>query len=98
MNQNTGLVRTWLRSSGSVVCWLLAFGVLVVPGIGSAQQDAKSATGVSIEQAVVLPEERASENLTNKVSATYPPLAKAARIQGNVKLAVVISKPEMWIL
>jgi TonB family protein len=56
----------------------------MLPGIGSAHQGA--------DQAIALPAQRATESLTNKVSPTYPPLAKAARIQGTVKLAVVISK------
>jgi TonB family protein len=81
-----------LISTGSIVWWFLALGALMLPVIGSAQQGPKSATEVSADQSVALPAERAAENLTNKVSPTYPPLAKAARIQGTVKLAVVISK------
>jgi TonB family protein len=64
----------------------------MLPVIGSAQQGPKNATEVSADQSIALPAERAAENLTNKVSPTYPPLAKATRIQGNVRLAVVISK------
>lgn len=41
---------------------------------------------------VEVSEANASQNLTNKVSPVYPALAKAARIQGDVRLAVVISK------
>jgi periplasmic protein TonB len=64
----------------------------MLPGIGSAQQGPKNTTEVSADQAIALTAQRATENLNNKVNPTYPQLAKAARIQGTVKLAVVISK------
>jgi protein TonB len=63
----------------SVLCWLLLLGTTFVV------QEARDST-VRISQA------NANQNLTNRISPTYPALAKAARIQGDVRLEVFISK------
>jgi TonB family protein len=63
----------------SVLCWLLLLGTTFVA------QEARDST-VRISQA------NANQNLTNRISPTYPALAKAARIQGDVRLEVFISK------
>ncbi len=81
-----------LISTGSIVGWFLTIGVLMLPAMGSAQQQTQYTTEVSTEQPTALSAERAAQNLTNKVNPTYPALAKATRIQGHVRLAVVISK------
>ena len=44
------------------------------------------------ESTVRIPAADANQNLTNRINPTYPALAKAARIQGDVKLEVFISK------
>jgi hypothetical protein len=53
-------------------------------GPDTAKQTDKGATAVKPEQA--------EPNLIEKVAPVYPPLAKQVRIQGKVKLQVVISK------
>jgi hypothetical protein len=50
----------------------------------TAKQTDKGTTAVKPEQA--------EQNLIEKVAPVYPPLAKQVRIQGKVKLQVVISK------
>ena len=62
-----------------MLCWLLVVGLL------SLAQEA-------VDSPIEVSQANASQNLTNKVSPTYPALAMAARIQGSVRLAVVISK------
>jgi hypothetical protein len=64
-----------------------------VAGPDTAKQTDKGTTAVKPEQA--------EENLIKKVAPIYPPLAKQVRIQGKVKVQVVISKagcPGFWFL
>jgi len=56
-------------------------------GPDTAKQTDKGTTAVKPEQA--------EENLVKKVAPIYPPLAKQVRIQGKVKVQVVISKTGM---
>jgi protein TonB len=63
----------------SVLCWLLLLGATFVA------QEARDST-------VLISQAKANQNLTNRISPTYPALAKAARIQGDVRLEVFISK------
>jgi TonB family protein len=55
-------------------------------------QDRTSSAQQAATAATVLQADEAGQNLVKKVAPVYPPLAKQTRIQGKVKVLVVISK------
>src|SRR5712692_9389861 len=78
--------------SSAPAYFLIATASFLVPlswghshvGRDTVAQTEKGSTAVTPEQA--------EQNLIKKVAPVYPPLAKQVRIQGKVKLQVIISK------
>jgi TonB family protein len=88
MKSNTNA--RWFTALSS--CLLIAMtSFFAAPSWGQSGAGPDTVKQTDKETTAVKPEQ-AEHNLTKRVAAVYPPLAKQVRIQGKVKVQVVISK------
>lgn len=74
---------------------LLSAGLIAAPHMPVAVDDSKAKTQATQDEKngpIRVPGEFAQAKLAHKVNPTYPPSAKAAGVQGEVRLDVTISK------